>query len=488
MGNFLASICTDSEYINIINELRKIERLFQEFNLKSKLSMKYEEKFEILVQKIKNPDCHDIESSIHDARRILSKLKQFHNDDVQEIDNAIKNLYILIGNYLVDNHIRKKHEKINSLKKIEIKLLKDCSSLMNKYQKSLKPDDPFLTEMKSEIDLFRNYMSDIKNMSSKSYFNEITRSVDKIDKNSLKEITENKNLTKISNTEKTLDGINIKNNNPITRLENTLLSKIDSLDKNKTSKKKSSSLRSLKKLSESNSLDDSKLFSPSDNISPSRPLSLFKNISQKNTKQPNSIYSEFKNIIQKNDTNTDLDRLFKLEKKLNPTRKVSFNTNISPKQNNKLSNIFSKIENELEKKNKLDIVKSCFKGKDKIGDFEYEIKENLYPKTLYIFHDNLKFHKTSKEGENENSIRKYNKYGEFSSSPRSAGITIGYDNKNPFTELTPEVKNIINEDIEEIQTLLSKHNFNTLKYTISNINDNIPPPIKEYILSSLENL
>ena len=34
MGNFLASICTDSEYINIINELRKIERLFQEFNLK----------------------------------------------------------------------------------------------------------------------------------------------------------------------------------------------------------------------------------------------------------------------------------------------------------------------------------------------------------------------------------------------------------------------------------------------------------------------
>ena len=137
------------------------------------------------------------------------------------------------------------------------------------------------------------------------------------------------------------------------------------------------------------------------------------------------------------------------------------------------------------KKENVKLIKSSYKGKDKYGDFRWEIEGNTDPGTLYIFNDDVRFHKTDKKGKGERSIRQYNKYGKYKNRPYSAGISVY--NKNPFKELSDKVKNIIDSDIDEIKDLVKKFKFKKIKYTVKS-DENIEPSIQRYILTELENI
>ena len=565
MGSFLSSICSESDYISILKQIKTIENKFNEINRKSTSNIQYEEKFEELVSKLKNPECTDVYDTTEKAKELLIKMRQNGDNSLNSIETDIKELYIKIGNFLTNTTIREKQKQIIELKQLEMRLLKECSELMKEYSKDKTFKDPFMVEVFSELNDFKKYIVDTKKIRSDSYFSEIENSIKNIDPNDESFLPSSKKLkeTEFNQNEKKL--IKKKNNNnssdykPLLKIEQTLSSKLGLNNKQKKETKKSKSLEErLRNVLENNDTEEiiykkketnlnnnqtNELFkkkksSPKDIYNNNNQLeNIFKkkknqdtnaiefnqinelsqrrrtsakktennnqfesllkkkkisdrntetNVNQmndsvkKDTKSNKEIKKEitnsFKDILHLLKENADeqtFDNLVKMSKKIKPsTRKISF------QEKNNDTQI-------LPHKDNVKFIKSSYKGKDKYGDFKWEIKENIDPNTLYIFNDDVNLHKTSKKGKGESSIRQYNKYGQFKKRPFSAGISIS--DKVPFKDLTPKVKKIIDSDIKEIKDLVDQYNFKKIKYTVKP-SDSIEPSIQKYILNELENI
>lgn len=154
------------------------------------------------------------------------------------------------------------------------------------------------------------------------------------------------------------------------------------------------------------------------------------------------------------------------------------------------------INIELEKK----FIKICHSQFTKIGykgDFLWEIRQNIEPKTLYIFNDNENDHKSSVQGGGNAIIRPYNIHGYKDKClvyPRSAGISTG-DYKGGYEILSRDIKDHIDECINEIKSLLSTGNYDTIKYSSCNKNGclgtgifRVSEDVKEYIVDQLQSL
>ena len=190
-------------------------------------------------------------------------------------------------------------------------------------------------------------------------------------------------------------------------------------------------------------------------------------------KEITNSFKDILHLLKENVEEQTFDDLVKMSQKIKPSKKK-----ISFKENNNETEV-------LPHKDNVKFIKSSYKGKDKYGDFKWEIEGNTDPRTLYIFNDDVNLHKTSKKGKGESSIRQYNKYGQYKKRPFSAGISIS--DKVPFKDLTPKVKKIIDGDIKEIKDLVDQHNFKKIKYTVKS-SDSIEPSIQNYILNELENI
>lgn len=559
MGSFLSSICSESDYINILKQIKTIENKFNEINKKSSSNIEYEEKFEELVSKLKNPECTDVQETTEKAKELLIKMRENGDNSLNSIETDIKELYIKIGNFLTNTTIREKQKKIIELKELEMKLLKECSELMKEYSKDKTFKDPFMVEVFSELNDFKKYILDTKKIRSDTYFSEIENSIKNIDPNDKDFLLQsNKNLKQVisNQNEKELE----KNNNnssdykPLLKIEQTLSSKLGLNNKPKKKTKINKSLQEkLKQVLENNETEEiiykkkdtefnnnqtNELFQKkkssrkdtynnnqfentfkkkkkqeinATNFNQINELLRKKKITDRNTENNNQLENIFKkkknqgtNINQTNDLfknkkklnkdikkevtnsfkdiahllkeNTDeqtFDDLVKMSKKIKPsTKKISF------QERNNDTEI-------LPHKDNVKFIKSSYKGKDKHGDFRWEIEGNIDPRTLYIFNDDVNLHKTSKKGRGESSIRQYNKYGQYKKRPFSAGISIS--DKVPFKDLTGKVKKIIDSDIKEIKDLVDEYNFKKIKYTVKP-SDSIEPSIQKYILNELENI
>ena len=190
-------------------------------------------------------------------------------------------------------------------------------------------------------------------------------------------------------------------------------------------------------------------------------------------KEVTNYFKQITDLLKENREEQTFDDLVKMSKSIKPSKKK-----ISFQENNNETEVIPHKDN-------VTFIKSSYKGKDKYGDFKWEIEGNTDPKTLYIFNDDVNLHKTAKKGKGETSIRQYNKYGQYKKRPYSAGISIS--DRKPFTELTPKVKKIIDSDIDEIKDLIEKHNFKKIKYTVKS-DENVEPSIQKYILNELENI
>jgi hypothetical protein len=152
-----------------------------------------------------------------------------------------------------------------------------------------------------------------------------------------------------------------------------------------------------------------------------------------------------------------------------------------------------KITNKSKITNRIKIFPSEFKQLNKSGDFLYEIKQNLEPKTLYIFNDNNRDHYSDIIGGGNAVIRQFNNKSSHNP-PRSAGICTGESPSGGFPKLTSNVKKIIDRDIKEIQTLLDTKNYNAVKFSSDGkggLGTAIFSPgedVKKYIVSKIYSL
>ena len=108
---------------------------------------------------------------------------------------------------------------------------------------------------------------------------------------------------------------------------------------------------------------------------------------------------------------------------------------------------------------------------DNRDNFENMIHNPIFENTLFIFNDNHKEHNLHKKGAGNAVIRKYNKHSGLEK-PRSAGIPTGYY-RSGFTDLSSEVKQIIDSSIEEIKQLVKTYNYTSLVYSVDNYDDYI---------------
>lgn len=173
-----------------------------------------------------------------------------------------------------------------------------------------------------------------------------------------------------------------------------------------------------------------------------------------------------------------------------------------------------KETSSLSKKNyvlKINIIPSVFIQRGQPGDFLWEITTNYRgTDTLYIFNDNLKDHKTSEPGRNNGIIRQFNKHSNLDDPnfiPRSAGISTGWGdgfdltiNGNVVTKYDAFKKEdkklwkeIIDNEITEIENLLKTGNYKTIVFSAQGNEKNEPlkqsngiPILGTYIFKDLD--
>ena len=96
-----------------------------------------------------------------------------------------------------------------------------------------------------------------------------------------------------------------------------------------------------------------------------------------------------------------------------------------------------------------------FRGPNRLGDYNYMIKQPEYKNTLFIFNDNEKDHYTWDKGSGNAEIRPYNYYGWKKlglTKPLSAGIPTGDD--KGYTQLDKDTLFQINKAINDIGTIV----------------------------------
>ena len=147
---------------------------------------------------------------------------------------------------------------------------------------------------------------------------------------------------------------------------------------------------------------------------------------------------------------------------------------------------------------KIKLEYSKYEDKDRIGDFQWEIKEEIKTKpedkTLWIFNDNEEERETSTKGEGNAIIRPYNKYSKYNP-PHSAGVTTGKKNTLGYKDLHENSKKIIDEDLNIIKDLLATGNYKIVKYSgdkygkLSNkIFTELSEKVKKYIVDGLNEI
>jgi hypothetical protein len=116
----------------------------------------------------------------------------------------------------------------------------------------------------------------------------------------------------------------------------------------------------------------------------------------------------------------------------------------------------------------IEIYGTKYTGKNKIGDFEWMIKQPTYANSLFIFNDNEEHHNTNIIGGGNAVIRSYNKYHKFVdlNKPRSAGIPTGTLKNGGYTFLTNIVQKTIDNSINEIMELIQTYKYDSIYYSV----------------------
>lgn len=148
----------------------------------------------------------------------------------------------------------------------------------------------------------------------------------------------------------------------------------------------------------------------------------------------------------------------------------------------------------------LTVVGSFYRGPRKTGDFHHMIQSGLYENALFIYNDNEEHYRRQSfyAGKGNAVIRKFNKYNpEYKDNPMSAGIPTGSFQNRGYASSTPEVKQIIDDCIEDIRQIIRCHNKKVVYYSASEDHDfpllgtslfKVGIDVRQYITDQLRNL
>jgi hypothetical protein len=146
------------------------------------------------------------------------------------------------------------------------------------------------------------------------------------------------------------------------------------------------------------------------------------------------------------------------------------------------------------------VVGSVFKGRDRIGDFGWMIQQAEFQDALFIFNDNeeqfLEHQRNPKstfgcaQGGGNAIIRPY----QCLSTPKASGIPTGKQGRG-YSQLTPEVQQMINDAIQVILKLLETGGYQRVFYSAANAQGDlgtgifeVGSDVKSYVTQQLKSL
>lgn len=111
------------------------------------------------------------------------------------------------------------------------------------------------------------------------------------------------------------------------------------------------------------------------------------------------------------------------------------------------------------------VVGTEFVGRDQFGDFNWMISREDFQDSLFLFNDNEEDHHTARRGAGNAVIRQFNKYSKKVSKPRSCGIPTGTLSKGGYADLSPRVKDVIDEAFAEIEQIIAAQGYQRVFYS-----------------------
>lgn len=136
------------------------------------------------------------------------------------------------------------------------------------------------------------------------------------------------------------------------------------------------------------------------------------------------------------------------------------------------------------------IIATDYRGHDCIGDFEWMIKQNVYPDGLYLYYDNVEEFCTAYRGCGNLAIRPYNIHSlSYSHRPLSAGIPIESRHNGGFKTLTKQAKAHIDLAFDDINKLIDDHHYKHIIFsTIDAKKHSVGKDVIEYITKKIYKL
>lgn len=112
----------------------------------------------------------------------------------------------------------------------------------------------------------------------------------------------------------------------------------------------------------------------------------------------------------------------------------------------------------------IEVIGIKFTFHNQYGDFYWMCQQDKYSHSLYIFNDNEEYHNTNMRGAGNAIMRTFNKYAQLKI-PLSAGIPTGTMREGGYQKFTQEIKNVIDDSIDEIIKLIEIYKYKTIYFS-----------------------
>lgn len=190
---YFEKFTTDGKYKSIVAKIKKIEVEFKNFQGDKIANLKKKEKLDLLLNTLQNPNIDiDIDKTLEEVHVFLKSLKYTNVDNLEKLEDNIKDLCIEIGNFLVESKIEKKHEELMKLKTEELNLIKSVMKYIDIEAEKAHDVNPLSQKNFDEnVKSVDNLLTQIQQQEKDAVYENVAQIIENVNE---KNITQNENV------------------------------------------------------------------------------------------------------------------------------------------------------------------------------------------------------------------------------------------------------------------------------------------------------
>lgn len=190
---YFEKFTTDGKYKSIVAKIKKIEVEFKNFQGDKIANLKKKEKLELLLNTLQNPNIDvDIDKTLEEVHVFLKSLKYTNVNNLEKLEDNIKDLCIEIGNFLVESKIEKKHEELMKLKTEELNLIKSVMKYIDVEAEKAHDVNPLSQkDFDENVKSVDNILTQIQQQEKDAVYENVAQIIENVNE---KNITQNENV------------------------------------------------------------------------------------------------------------------------------------------------------------------------------------------------------------------------------------------------------------------------------------------------------